>query len=80
MALERLACGLSACAASFVGDPIPNVDFVATVMNSGNAGGARLFSAVVGQDSRSAPHSKHVYRVVFATDPMANRMRATLRR
>jgi hypothetical protein len=76
--LADMACGLSVCAAEFTSDSkLAPMEFLEPVMNSGHDGGAKLYSAVMGfgAPSKADPHQR--YRLIFATDPSANRMRAS---
>lgn len=72
VSLEKMACGLSVCAALFSGKDMSQIDFTATMMNSAQAGGAKLYSSTVTVVPSSRPGDPSTYRVFFATDPTAN--------
>ena len=45
--LEKIACGLSVCAALFQGTDTAQIEFISMVMNSGREGGAKIYSSNV---------------------------------
>lgn len=69
IALDRIACGLSICAASFTGRPTASMKFLGTLMDSGQDGKARIYSSNI-RIAAPAPGDDRVgYRVIFSTDP-----------
>ncbi len=72
VSLKKMACGLSVCAALFSGKDMSQIDFTGTMMNSAQAGGAKLYSSTVTVVPPSRAGDPSAYRVFFATDPTAN--------
>lgn len=68
--IEKLACGKSLCGAVFSGDADQNR--FNDLMDSANATGAKLHSAVVYPIKGAQPGDPMTYRVLFATDPSVN--------
>lgn len=72
ISLDKLACGLTACAASFNGNPQDERSFTTTLLGAGSDGGVGIYSAIVRSFPPSIPNGPATYRVVFSTDKNNN--------
>lgn len=72
VSLDKLACGLAACAASFNGKPQDERSFTTTLLGAGSDGGVGIYSAIVRSFPPSIPNGLATYRVVFSTDKNNN--------
>lgn len=69
IALDRIACGLSVCAAKFIGRQTASMKFLDTLMGSGQDGKARIYSSNIRIVPPAAGDDRIGYRVIFSTDP-----------
>lgn len=72
VSLDKLACGLTACAASFNGNPQDERSFTTMLLGAGSEGGIGIYSAIVRSFPPSVPNGPATYRVVFSTDKNNN--------
>ncbi len=72
ISLDKLACGLTACAASFNGNPQDERSFTTTLLGAGSDGGVGIYSAIVRSFPPSIPNGPATYQVVFSTDKNNN--------
>lgn len=69
IALDRIACGLSICAAKFTGRQTASMKFLGTLMDSGQGGNARIYSSNIQIAPAASGDNRVGYRVIFSTDP-----------
>lgn len=72
VSLNKLACGLTACAASFNGNLMDEGRFSTMLMGAGSEGGVGIYSAIVRAFPPSTPSGPATYRVFFSTDKNNN--------
>ncbi|MDR6840915.1 hypothetical protein [Pseudoxanthomonas sacheonensis] len=72
VSLDKLACGLTACAASFNGKLQDERSFTTMLLGAGSNGGVGIYSAIVRSFPPSIPNGLATYRVVFSTDKNNN--------
>lgn len=75
VALNKIACGLSVCAAEFGGKALGQTEFTGLVMNAAENEG-KLYSATILVVPPKPGDTNTTYRMFFANDPTANKLRA----
>ncbi|SDQ59166.1 hypothetical protein [Pseudoxanthomonas sp. CF125] len=68
VSLNKLACGLTVCAASFNGSPMDEGRFTTMLLGAGSERGVGIYSAIVRAFPPPTPNDPATYRVFFSTD------------